>query len=131
MEPVQARGLIGDEGSALGFEPAVEAILTLVGRRVEVTVVSVDPLGVVAEFAGELTRGDDVRHASRTEEGPAFRFGVGTGNSFSVEARLFREAGWVRAGSTTGNLRLYLGATAVEVCAEESAEVRSIPDGEA
>jgi hypothetical protein len=128
---MQARGLVGDEGPALGYEAALEAILSLVGRRVEVTVISVDPLGVVAEFAGELTRGDDVRHPNRTEEGQAFRFVVGAGNSFSVEARLFREAGWIRAGSTTGSLRLYLGATAVEVWAEDPWERRSKPaDGE-
>ena len=129
---MQARGLVGDESSALGFEAALKAILSLVGRRVEVTVISVDPLGVVAEFAGELTRGDEVRYPSSAEEGEAFRFAVGACNSFSVEARLFREAGWVRDGSTTGALRLYLGATAVEVWAEEAGELRSkLPDGEA
>ncbi len=129
---MQARGLIGDEGPAFGYDAALEAILSLVGHRVEVTVISVDPLGVVAEFAGELIRGDHVRHPSRTEEGQAFRFAVGTGNSFSVEARLFREAGWVRAGSTRGCLRLYLGATAVEVWADDPGELRSkLPNGEA
>ena len=89
------RGLIHDEGPALGYEAALEAILSLVGRRVDVTVMSADPLGVVGEFAGELTRGDDVRPPSRAAGGEAFRFAVGTENSFSVEARLFREAGWV------------------------------------
>ncbi len=128
---MQARRLIGDEGVALGFDAALEAILSLVGRWVEVTVISVDPLGVVAEFAGELTRGDEVRHASRTEEGEAFRFAVGISNSFSVEARLFREAVWVRAGSATEGLRLYLGATAVDVWAERLGEFRSeLLDGE-
>ncbi len=126
---MQARGLIGDEGPALGYEAALEAILSLVGRRVEVTVMSVDPLGVVAEFAGELTRGDDVHHPSRTEEGHAFRFAVGDLNSFSVEAPLFREAGWVHAGSTTWSLRLYLGATVVEVWAEEPRS--TLPDADA
>ncbi len=125
---MQARGLIGDESSALGFEAALEAILSLVGRRVEVTVISVDALGVVAEFAGELTRGDDVRLPSSAEEGEAFRFAVGACNSFSLEARLFREAGWVRDGV----LRLHLGATAVEVWAEGAGELRSkLSDGEA
>ena len=124
---MQPRGLIGDEGPALGYEAALEAILSLVGRRVEVTVISVDPLGVVAEFAGELSHGDNVRHPSRAEEGQAFRFAVGAGNSFSVEARLFRDAGWVRAGSTAEGLRLYLGATAVEVCGEELGGLRSRP----
>jgi len=89
------RGLIHDEGPALGYEAALEAILSLVGRRVDVTVMSADPLGVVGEFAGELARGDDVRPPSRAAGGEAFRFAVGTENSFSVEARLFREAGWV------------------------------------
>ncbi len=126
---MEARGPIGDDGSALGFEAALEAILSLVGRWVEVTVISVDPLGVVAEFAGELTRGDDVRHPSRTEEARAFRFTVGAGNSFSVEARLFREASWVRAGSTTGGLRLYLGTTAVEVWGEPAELRAKLPDG--
>ncbi len=128
---MDAGGLIHDEGPSLGFEAALEAILSFLGRRVEVTIISVDPLGVVAEFAGELTRGDDVRHATRTEEGEAFRFAVGTDSSFSVEARLFREAVWVRAGSTTGSLRLYLGATAMEVLPEEPGEVPSNLDGEA
>jgi hypothetical protein len=127
---MEARGLIGDEGPALGYETALEELLSLVGRRVEVTVISIDPLGVVAEFAGELTRGDDVHHPSRTEEGEAFRFAVGAGNSFSVESRLFRRASWIRAGATTGSLRLYLGAAAVEVWAEEPGELRSkLPDG--
>lgn len=116
---MQPRGLIGDEGSALDFQAALEEILSLVGRWVEVTVISVDPLGVVAEFAGELTRGDDVRHPSRSEEGQTFRFAVGAGSSFSVEADLFREAGWVRAGSITGSLHLYLGTIAVEISPQE------------
>lgn len=129
---MQARGLIGEEGPALGYEAAIETVLSLVGRRVEVTVISVDPLGVVAELAGEVTRGDDVRHPSRTEEGQAFRFAVGARNSFSIEARLFRGAAWIRAGSITGGLRLYLGATAVELWAEEPGELHSKPpDAEA
>ena len=125
---MRVRELIGDEGPALGYEAALEAILSLVGRRIEVTVISVDPLGVVAEFTGELRRGDDVRHPSSPAEGQAFRFAVGAGNSFSVEARLFRHASWVRAGSTTGSLRLYLGATAVEVWGEEPGDLHSWRD---
>jgi hypothetical protein len=113
------RGLIHDEGPALGYEAALEAILSLVGRRVDVTVMSADPLGVVGEFAGELTRGDDVRPPSRAAEGEAFRFAVGTENSFSVEACLFREAGWVLLGTPKGSLRLYLGATVLQLDPEE------------
>jgi len=114
------RGLIRDEGPALDYESALEAILSLVGQRVEVTVLSVEPLGVVAEFAGELAGGEDVRHPDRATEGEAFRFRIGAhGGSFSVETRTFREAGWVRAGSATGSLRLYLGATVVELSPEE------------
>ena len=129
---MQGHGLIGDEGSALGFEAALEAILSLLGRWVEITVISANPVGVVAEFEGKLTRGDDVRHPSRAEDAQAFRFAVGTGNSFSVESRLFRGAAWaVRSGSTPGSLTLYLGATAVEVSAEEPGELPKLRGGEA
>ena len=119
VEPrVERRGLIDDEGAALDYEGALEAILSLVGQRVEVTVISRDPLGVVAKFAGELTRGQDARPPSRASEGEAFRVAVGPDNSLSVEARMFREAGWVRLGTPKGSLRLYLGATVVEVSPE-------------
>jgi len=112
---MESRGLIQDEGPALDYEAALQAIHSLVGRRVEVTVMSRKPLGVVAEFAGELTRGHNVRPASRAAEGEAFRFAVGAENSFSVEARIFHEAGWVLAGTPEGSLRLYLGAAVVQI----------------
>ena len=119
---MERRGLIEDEGPALDYEAALDTILSLVGRRVEVTVMSHNPLGVVAEFAGELMRGDDVRHPSRAAEGEALRFAVGTENSFSVEQRLFREARWALFRTPKGSLRLYLGAVVIQLDPDDENE---------
>ncbi len=62
-----------------------------------------------------------MRAPSRAAEGKPFRFAVGTENSFSIEARLFREAGWVPLGTPKGSLRLYLGATVLDPEEQSSA----------
>lgn len=56
---------------------------------------------------------------------PALLLWRGTGNAFSVEARVFREAGWVLAGTPTGSLRLYLGATVVQIDPDDKPEPSS------
>lgn len=117
---VAPQGLLGDEGPELDFEEALSAILELVGQKLEVTVVSLNPLGVVAEFYGVLRGGGDIRYPARAVEGEAFRCEVGEGSSFSVEERLFRGAGWVRVGSASGSLRLYLGSAVVELTPAET-----------
>lgn len=101
----------------LTFEKALTRLLGLMGTRVEVTIVSEEPRGLLAAFEGELSAGGEIEQAVSYPAGNeafAFRLGGAHEASFVLESRMLRRA--VLVESTDGSpdaLRFYLGVTTV------------------
>lgn len=100
----------------LTFEKALTRLLALMGTRVEVTILSEEPRGILAYLEGELAAGGELRQTSYPEgnEGFAFRVGRSETASFVLERRMLRRAVLLEAdGDGPDALRFYLGITTV------------------
>jgi hypothetical protein len=99
----------------LTFEKALTRLLGLMGTRVEVTIVSEEPRGLLATFEGGLQAGGELQQGSYPgNEAFVFRVGAGDGSAFVLESRMLRRA--VVLESEDGlpeALRFYLGVTTV------------------
>jgi hypothetical protein len=93
----------------LTFEKALTQLLGLMGTRVEVTLISEEPRGVLAYLEGELASGGELQH-----EGFAFRVGRAETASFVLERRLLRRAVVLESEDEgPDSLRFYVGITTV------------------
>jgi hypothetical protein len=86
------------------------------GTRVEVTIVSEEPRGLLARFEGELSAAGEFDHVSYPagNEGFVFRLGGAQTPSFVLESRMLRRALLLESGDDgPDSLRFYLGVTTV------------------
>lgn len=108
----------------MDFEETLTALLGMVGRRVDVTVMARSPRSMVAAFSGRLVRGADLAHPSdERASSQALRFLVA--GDLSEEARLgdaafvlldpwaFRGARWGDGLAHARALTVRLGAVEV------------------
>jgi hypothetical protein len=101
---------------SLTFEKALTWLLGLMGTRVEVTIVSEEPRGLLATFQGELAAGGATEELPYADGNEAFVFRLAGGepSAFVLESRMLRRA--VLLESDDGqpdSLRFYLGVTTV------------------
>ena len=103
----------------LTFEKALTQLLSLMGSKVSVTILSEEPRGVLAYLEGELTAGGELAHVAypATNEGFAFRVGRADTVSFVLERRMLRRAVLLESdGDGPDSLRFYVGTmTALQV----------------
>lgn len=101
---------------SLTFEKALTRLLGLMGTRVEVTIVSEEPHGLLAAFEGELSAGGEIGRAAYPagNEGFVFKL-VGThAASFVLESRMLRRAVLLEStDDRPDSLRFYLGVSTV------------------
>lgn len=100
----------------LTFEKALTRLLALMGTRVEVTLLSEEPRGVLAYLEGELAAGGELEQMSYPagNEGFAFRVGRADTASFVLERRMLRRAVLLESGGEgPDSLRFYVGITTV------------------
>ena len=100
----------------LTFEKALTQLLSLMGSKVSVTILSEEPRGVLAYLEGELTAGGEIAHVAypATNEGFAFRVGRADTVSFVLERRMLRRAILLESeGDEPDSLRLYVAITTV------------------
>ena len=100
----------------LTFEKALTRLLGLMGTRVQVTILSEEPRGVLAMLEGELSGGGEVKQAAYPagNEAFVFRLGEDTFSSFVLESRMLRRAVALEPdGDGPDSLRFYLGVTTV------------------
>ena len=101
---------------SLTFEKALTRLLGLMGTRVEVTLLSEEPRGVLAYLEGELAAGGELEQVPYpdTNEGFAFRVGRTDTASFVLERRMLRRAVVIEPdGGGPESLRFYVGITTV------------------
>jgi hypothetical protein len=108
---------------AMSLDETLVELLAMVGRRVDVSVLSAQPCGIVATYSGTLARAHDVQHESRAPEGEAFMFVMEEDYSvsFTLEARIFGGAGYVGAGFSGGVLEIRLGSAVLSIDARDDA----------
>ncbi len=100
----------------LTFEKALTRLLALMGSRVEVTILSEEPRGVLAYLEGELASGGELARLAypASNEGFAFRVGRAEIASFVLERRMLRRAVLLESdGDGPDSLRFYVGITTV------------------
>lgn len=99
---------------SLTFEKALTRLLGLMGTRVEVTIVSEEPRGLLAAFEGELSAGGESERLSYPPGNEAFVFRLGGGqvSSFVLESRMLRRAFLLEStDDRPDSLRFYLGVS--------------------
>lgn len=100
----------------LTFEKALARLLALMGSRVEVTILSEEPRGVLAYLEGELTAGAELAPGAYPPNNEKFAFRVGRAEtaSFVLERRMLRRAVLLESdGHGPDSLRLYVAITTV------------------
>ncbi len=100
----------------LTFEKALTQLLALMGSKVEVTILSEEPRGVLAYLEGELAAGGELAQVAYPagNEGFAFRVGRAETASFVLERRMLRRAVLVESdGDGPDSLRFYVAITTV------------------
>jgi hypothetical protein len=111
--------------AVMDFEETLTALLGMVGRRVDVTVMARSPRSMVAAFSGRLVRGADLTHPSdERASSEALRFAV-AGDASEEEGRggdaafvlldpwAFRGARWGEGLASARALTVRLGAVEV------------------
>jgi len=101
---------------SLTFEKALTHLLGLMGTRVEVTIVSEEPRGLLAKFEGQLSAGGEIERAPypAANEGFVFRLGGAQTSSFVLESRMLRQALLLQStDDRPDSLRFYLGVSTV------------------
>lgn len=101
---------------SLTFEKALTRLLGLMGTPVQVTIISEEPRGVLAAFAGRLSTGGEIEPVSYPAGNEAFVFRLGGGqtSSFVLERRMLRRAVLIESeDDLPDSLRFYLGVTTV------------------
>jgi len=86
------------------------------GSRVEVTIVSEEPRGLLAAFAGELSAGGEIEQVAYPAGNEAFIFRLGGAqdSSFVLESRMLRRAVLLESTDDRPDaLRFYVGVTTV------------------
>lgn len=89
----------------LTLDEALARLLAMIGEPVDVRVMSVEPLGLIANFYGTLISRGDVRHVSRRAEGEVFEFFVARGDAgaeFYIDQRSFGGASYVDVDALGG-----------------------------
>jgi len=102
--------------SPLTLEKALGRLLGLIGSRVEITIYSEEPRGLLASFEGELAAGNELAHpAGRAhDEAFVFRLAGEAPPRFVLESRMLRRACVVATPEDEADsLRFYLGVTTV------------------
>jgi hypothetical protein len=109
--------------SAMSLDETLVELLAMVGRRVDIAVLSAQPRGIVATYSGTLARAHDVQHESRAPEGEAIMFVMEEDYSvsFTLEARMFGGAGYVGTGLSGGVLEIRLGSVVLSIDARDDA----------
>lgn len=100
----------------LTFEKALTRLLGLMGTRVEVTIISEEPRGLLAAFEGQLSAGGEIEQVSYPagNEAFAFRLGGAEMSSFVLESRMLRRAVLLEStDDRPDSLRFYLGVSTV------------------
>ncbi len=108
--------LLSSKLSPLTLEKALGRLLGLIGSRVEITVYSEEPRGLLASFEGELAAGNELaRPAGRAhDEAFVFRLAGEAAPRFMLESRMLRRACVVATSEDEADsLRFYLGVTTV------------------
>lgn len=101
---------------SLTFEKALTRLLALMGTRVEVTILSEEPRGLLATFEGELAAGGEIEHMPYPPGNEAFVFRLGgrETSAFVLESRMLRRAVLLESADHRPDaLRFYLGVTTV------------------
>jgi hypothetical protein len=99
----------------LTYEKALTWLLGLMGTRVEVTIVSEEPRGLLATLRGELAAGGEIEQSyPSSNEGFVFRIGGADASGFVLESRMLRRAVLLESpDDQPAALRFYLGITTV------------------
>jgi hypothetical protein len=115
----------------MDFEETLTALLGMVGRRVDVSVISRSPRSMVAAFSGRLVRGADLAHpGGERADSQALRFAIagdesgesrgGAAAFVLLDPWAFKGAQWGKGSTDERALRVRLGA--VEVVFEPLAD---------
>lgn len=108
--------LLSSKLSPLTLEKALGRLLGLIGSRVEISIYSEEPRGLLASFEGELAAGNELaRPAGRAhDEAFVFRLAGEAAPRFVLESRMLRRACVVATPEDEAHsLRFYLGVTTV------------------
>ena len=108
----------------MDFEETLTALLGMVGRRVDVSVMSRSPRSLVAAFSGRLVRGADLAHpGGERADSQALRFAVaddvsgerhgGAAAFVLLDPWAFKGARWDKGPAGERALRVRLGAVEV------------------
>jgi len=101
---------------SLTFEKALTRLLGLMGTRVEVTIISEEPRGLLATFEGELSGAGEIESVPYPagNEGFVFRLGGSQTATFVLESRMLRRAFLMEStDDRPDSLRFYLGISTV------------------